>query len=162
MRAHQPSFTERLKLETLYSNFACLQIKLFSRCFEVNKCPGLYWQGKKACSPKVIKAAQEAVKPFKVKPTKAPATMSATTLPTKAPVTIPTVNLSTKTPKKPSKINLPTRCLLAIVRCCDSKQTAFLPFRCFEVNRCPGLFWVGRKACSSKIFTLATNALVPR
>merc|ERR1719419_858696 len=124
MRAHQPSFTERLKLETLYSNFACLQIKLFSRCFEVNKCPGLYWQGKKACSPKVIKAAQEAF--------------------------------------KPSKINLPTRCLLAIVRCCDSKQTAFLPFRCFEVNRCPGLFWVGRKACSRKIFTLATNALVPR
>merc|ERR1711915_1130813 len=115
------------------------------RCFEVNNCAGLYWQGSKACSPQNIKAARESVelkkpKPIPEKPTKAP----------------------TKPPSKsrPSK-KQPTKCLLAIVRCFDPNQAAFLPFRCFEVNRCPGLYWLGSRACSSSVVKMATNALVP-
>lgn len=53
----------------------------------------------------------------------------------------------------------PSRCDLTIVRCCDSDTNTALPRRCFEVNGCPGLHWVGKKACS-KAFIVAAKAKV--
>ena len=50
----------------------------------------------------------------------------------------------------------PSRCDLTIVRCCDSDTNTALPRRCFEVNGCPGLHWVGKKACS-KAFIVAVS-----
>merc|ERR1711872_46920 len=115
------------------------------RCFEVNNCAGLYWQGLKACSPKNVEAALKSVESKKPKPIPEK--------PTKAPARPPSKS-------RPNK-KLPTECLLAIVRCCDPNQSAFLPFRCFEVNRCPGLYWVRSRVCSSRVVKMATKALVP-
>ena len=70
--------------------------------------------------------------------------------PTKAPTTRPTSK------SRPNK-KLPTECLLAIVRCCDPNQTAFLPFRCFEVNQCPGLYWVRSRVCSSRVVKMVSQ-----
>merc|ERR1719323_935791 len=50
-----------------------------------------------------------------------------------------------------------TRCLSlsdcerSIYYCCDPKNHVPLPFRCFEVNNCPGLYWQGKTICSEDI-----------
>jgi len=51
-------------------------------------------------------------------------------------------------------------CVLSIVRCCDPGNQ-FLPFRCFEVNNCPGLIWAGERACSGKTVAAAIKAVSP-
>ncbi|CAB4054138.1 unnamed protein product [Lepeophtheirus salmonis] len=41
-------------------------------------------------------------------------------------------------------------CEKAIWSCCQSTNSrSFVPVRCFELNGCYGLHWMGRKACSS-------------
>merc|ERR1712215_347604 len=54
-----------------------------------------------------------------------------------------------------------TQCQLSIVRCCDAGNCK-LPFRCFEVNGCPGLIWAGKQACSGKNVAAAINAINSR
>merc|ERR1712215_531068 len=54
-----------------------------------------------------------------------------------------------------------TQCQLSIVRCCDAGNCK-LPFRCFEVNGCPGLIWVGPKVCSEKNVAAAFEAIKNR
>merc|ERR1719228_3159783 len=53
----------------------------------------------------------------------------------------------------------PTPCELAIVRCCDARQTTILPYRCLEVNSCPGLYWQGRRTCSRSLVTSAIDSI---
>merc|ERR1711915_30268 len=52
----------------------------------------------------------------------------------------------------------PSRCLLSIVRCCDA-GLSILPFRCFEVNGCPGIYWHGKKTCGGSTVSRAISAL---
>jgi len=56
-------------------------------------------------------------------------------------------------------INSPTKCELAIVRCCDTQKETRLPMRCFEVNGCPGIYWYGKRACSKSLVAAARSAL---
>eukprot|EP00090_Calanus_glacialis_P025445 TRINITY_DN39754_c0_g1_i2.p1 TRINITY_DN39754_c0_g1~~TRINITY_DN39754_c0_g1_i2.p1 ORF type:complete len:212 (-),score=36.85 TRINITY_DN39754_c0_g1_i2:216-764(-) len=53
----------------------------------------------------------------------------------------------------------PSKCELAIVRCCDRDTARVLPLRCFEVNGCPGLYWYGQKACSKSLVASALNSI---
>merc|ERR1712106_617491 len=53
----------------------------------------------------------------------------------------------------------PSSCELAVVRCCDARQTTVLPLRCLEVNGCPGLYWQGKRTCSKSLVTKAITAL---
>merc|ERR1711935_1247087 len=57
-------------------------------------------------------------------------------------------------------IDSPSRCVLTIISCCNPGQpTGQHPFRCFEVNECPGLYWEGKDACSGKTVARAIQAL---
>merc|ERR1712226_679521 len=57
-------------------------------------------------------------------------------------------------------IESPSRCVLTIISCCNPGQPPGQhPFRCFEVNECPGLYWEGRDACSDKTVARAIQAL---
>merc|ERR1719187_2206438 len=54
----------------------------------------------------------------------------------------------------------PSDCVLSIVNCCNPGQPPGRhPFRCFEVNECPGLYWEGTDACSGKTVARAIQAL---
>lgn len=44
-----------------------------------------------------------------------------------------------------------TPCEAAIYYCCDPFSNSLLPLRCFELNKCPGLYWAGPRICS-KLF----------
>merc|ERR1719147_541312 len=51
-------------------------------------------------------------------------------------------------------------CTLSVVRCCDPQnQLDFLPGRCFEVNGCAGLIWIGKTACSRRRIARAVAAI---
>eukprot|EP00091_Calanus_sinicus_P000544 TRINITY_DN10476_c0_g1_i2.p1 TRINITY_DN10476_c0_g1~~TRINITY_DN10476_c0_g1_i2.p1 ORF type:complete len:144 (-),score=21.53 TRINITY_DN10476_c0_g1_i2:55-486(-) len=52
----------------------------------------------------------------------------------------------------------PSKCELSIVNCCQPNTQA-LPFRCFEVNGCPGLIWHGKEACGEKNVASTISAL---
>merc|ERR1712013_417808 len=54
----------------------------------------------------------------------------------------------------------PSQCELGIVRCCDPDfSSRDLPFRCFEANGCPGLYWHGSAVCGKKMFAAAVYSL---
>merc|ERR1712059_213170 len=53
----------------------------------------------------------------------------------------------------------PSSCTVAIIKCCNADGVErSLPFRCFEVNNCPGLYWEGRNACSRRTLDRAFAA----
>merc|ERR1711956_6183 len=57
-------------------------------------------------------------------------------------------------------IDSPSRCVLTIISCCNPGQpTGQHPFRCFEVNECPGLYREVKDACSGKTVARAIQAL---
>eukprot|EP00092_Neocalanus_flemingeri_P003711 GFUD01003988.1.p1 GENE.GFUD01003988.1~~GFUD01003988.1.p1 ORF type:complete len:163 (+),score=28.21 GFUD01003988.1:70-558(+) len=62
-------------------------------------------------------------------------------------------------PSTLAAVSGPTQCQLTIVRCCDSELNTALPLRCFEVNKCPGLYWHGKRTCSKSIVASAISAL---
>nr|XP_040565589.1 uncharacterized protein LOC121115503 [Lepeophtheirus salmonis] len=52
-------------------------------------------------------------------------------------------------------------CEKAIWSCCQSTNSrSFVPVRCFELNGCYGLHWMGRKACSSGLMNAVSTHIV--
>jgi len=121
------------------------------RCFERNNCAGLYWYGHKACSPQTVAQARSSLTNSKTKPKKQKPRKLAKPLPKEES---PISNIVDTGP--------PTPCELAIVRCCDARQTTILPFRCLEVNGCPGLYWQGRRTCSRDLVNKTITAVNKR
>jgi len=58
-----------------------------------------------------------------------------------------------------ARVASPTKCELAIVRCCERGSARVLPLRCFEVNGCPGLYWFGYKVCSASLVARAQSSV---
>jgi len=50
-----------------------------------------------------------------------------------------------------------TACESAIYFCCDPFSNSLLPLRCFELNRCPGLYWAGPRICSDYFIDKVTS-----
>jgi len=50
-----------------------------------------------------------------------------------------------------------TACESAIYFCCDPFSNSLLPLRCFELNRCPGLYWAGPRICSDHFIDKVTR-----
>merc|ERR1712110_1410931 len=50
-----------------------------------------------------------------------------------------------------------TACESAIYFCCDPYSNSLLPLRCFELNRCPGLYWAGPRICSDQFIDKVTR-----
>merc|ERR1711971_1397519 len=50
-----------------------------------------------------------------------------------------------------------TACESAIYFCCDPFSNSLLPLRCFELNRCPGLYWAGPRICSDYFIDKVTR-----
>jgi len=120
------------------------------RCFEKNLCPGLYWYGQRACSPQIVEQARSSLSTTRTKPKQK----------SKIPIVLPNKQgSSTSISSNIVDNSLPTKCELAIVRCCDARQTIILPFRCLEVNSCPGLYWQGRRTCSRSLVTAAISSI---
>merc|ERR1719369_2585833 len=113
------------------------------RCFEKNFCPGLYWYGRKACSPHIVAQARSSLTNTSPKQERKNNPKQTTTKTPKASSKVPARNPNDIPDEGP-----PTPCELAIVRCCDPRQSYVLPYRCLEVNGCPGLYWQGRRTCS--------------
>jgi len=118
------------------------------RCFEKNLCPGLYWYGQRACSPQTVEQARSSLSTTKTKPKQNPPSKISNKKGSSSSISRNIVDNSH-----------PTQCELAIVRCCDARQTIILPFRCLEVNSCPGLYWQGRRTCSRSLVTAAISAI---
>jgi len=120
------------------------------RCFEKNLCAGLYWYGRLACSPQLVAQAISSLgstmTPAKTKPKQEIQRK---------------VGSKSDSPQTNSIVDSsqPTPCELAVLRCCDARQTTLLPFRCLEVNKCPGLYWQGRRTCSRSLVTSAIESI---
>lgn len=50
-----------------------------------------------------------------------------------------------------------TNCESAIYFCCDPFSNSLLPLRCFELNRCSGLYWAGPRICSDYFIDKVTR-----
>jgi len=50
-----------------------------------------------------------------------------------------------------------TNCESAIYFCCDPFSNSLLPLRCFELNRCSGLYWAGPRICSDHFIDKVTR-----
>merc|ERR1712243_395935 len=118
------------------------------RCFETNDCPGLY-PSRDACSVGIyIKALASLSEEAQPKPD----TDSRSLYEyddyddyDEVDSALPPVN--------------PSSCAKAIFRCCDLENpNSRVPYRCFETNDCPGLYW-STAACSPHTYVKAIISL---
>ena len=52
---------------------------------------------------------------------------------------------------------------LLFYSCCQSdRKLDFIPTNCFESNRCPGMHWLGKEACSNEIMNSIGQKLISK
>jgi len=67
------------------------------------------------------------------------------------------------TQARPSDLSVLNDCERAVWSCCQSdRKLDFIPTNCFESNRCPGMHWLGKEACSNEIMNSIGQKLISK
>jgi len=143
------------------------------RCFELNRCAGLYWS-RKICSQKYIDRVRQKVWKEAEDRNEIPddEVIEVIEVIDDGVNDIPRTPI--QNPRKPPKrkqqkpsfapvirARPDIQCSNAIVSCCDENSRK-IPFRCFEREGCPGIYWSfrrPRKICSTYIIDKAYETL---
>ena len=126
------------------------------RCFEVNNCPGLYWQGKTICSEEILNKVIQ-----KVESEEEDSLFSVRS----GFRDINKIDVSSKSSYKPIPKRIPRKlkkmkqlqkmkmrsvnCSTAVVECCSPDSPLSLPMRCLEKYQCHSYLWT-KHMCSQQ------------